>query len=555
MRLVQFGTDTEAYVLPVERDEQFCEVARGVLLDTDELIFQNGMFDLQVFDRHLGVPMEKLWPKVTDTKIYAHLADPRGPEEGGIGTSLEPLAAKYIDPVVATEVKGLMSRLAKEYKTNKNRIWSLIDLDHPEYNLYAGMDTILAYRLVEPTLRQIPGRSRALIPYEHKIAEICSYLERTGFLLDEAYTRSLADSLASSEQSYRDIATTYGVESVNSTDQVADVLESMGVVITGRTPTGKRKVDKHLLAELVGDPGDVGRFARSVVECKRARKWRTTWVEGFLRGMDADGRVHASINALRARTARMSVTGIPAQTLPANDRLVRSCFIADPGHVIGSVDYAAQELRVTAWLADDPTMLGAFERGDNLHLMTAHSAFGAHITKEDPEYKFSKIGNFGTVYGGGIGALVEQTGMTEEAAREIKRAIRQNYPGIGQLSRKLAREAEDRGYIETSVGRRLPVDQDRLYAALNYRIQSESRDITCQGLIRLHEQGYTPFLRLPIHDEALVSVPEVDAEFSLHDIASIMATTKFTRSGRRVDITTDAEIYGRSWGDGYRDAV
>lgn len=512
------------------------------------------MFDLQVFDRILGVKMEKLWPKVLDTKILAHLADPRGPEEGGIGTSLEPLTAKYIDPDIAKNVKGLMSKLAKEFKTNKAKIWKLIDLDHPEYNLYAGMDTILAYRLVDPTSAQIPYSARNLIEREHKIAEICSYYERTGFLLDEPYTRDLIESLAASERELRDIAEEYGVSSVNSTEQVADVLESYGVVITGRTPTGKRKVDKALLSELSKDKGEVGRFSRAVVECKRARKVRTTWVEGFLAGMDQDGRVHASINALRARTARMSITGIPAQTLPANDRLVRSCFIAEPGYVVGSVDFAAQELRVTAWLSEDIRMLEAFERNDNLHLITGKAAFGEWVTKDDPEYKYAKIGNFGTVYGGGVDVLVEQTGMTVAAAQAVKRAIREQYPGIGRLSRRLAKESERDGYITTSRGRRLPVDIDRSYAALNYMIQSESRDITCDGLITLHDHGYTPSVRLPIHDEALVAVPESSAEIDIQIIADLMATTRYTRnSGKRIEISTDASIYGRSWGDGYRE--
>lgn len=540
-------------MLPAEHGGYFTEAIVSVLGGTDQLIFQNGMFDLQVFDKTIGVPMESLWPKVLDTKILAHLADPRGPEEGGIGTSLEPLTAKYIDAEVAANVKGLMSKLAKEFKTNKANIWKLIDLDHPEYNLYAGMDTILAYRLVDPTSAQIPSSARKLIAREHKIAEICSYYERTGFLLDEPYTRELVGALAASEEALRDIAQEYGVTSVNSTDQVADVLEELGVTITGRTPTGKRKVDKKLLSELSKDTGDVGRFARSVVECKRARKVRTTWVEGFLSGMDGDGRVHASINALRARTARMSITGIPAQTLPANDRLVRSCFIAEPGYVVGSVDFAAQELRVTAWLSDDETMLSAFKRNDNLHLITGKAAFGEWVTKDDPEYKYAKIGNFGTVYGGGVDVLVEQTGMTYEAAQAVKRAIREQYPGIGRLSRRLAKEAERDGYITTSRGRRLPVDMDRYYAALNYMIQSESRDITCDGLINLHDHGYTPSVRLPIHDEALVVVPEETADIDIQIIADLMATVRYTKSGKRIEISTDAEIYGRSWGDGYRE--
>jgi len=553
IRLIQFGNKDEAWVLPVEQGPVYAAAAKRVLRETGRLIFQNGMFDLQVFDRHLGVPMEELWPKVLDSKILAHLADPRGPEEGGIGQSLEKLTEHYIDPVVAEEVKGLMTKLAKEHKTTKAKIWSTIDLDHPEYNLYAGMDTILAARLVGKVGPLVPPVSRDLIAFEHRIAEICSYMERTGFLLDIEYTEDLSDELRHREDYYNTIARGFWDElweedppdfSVNATEKVADVLEARGVVIPGRTPTGRRRVDKSLLEGLAKD-GD--EFALAVIEAKKARKWRTTWVDGFLDQMDSDGRCHASINALRARTARMSITGIPAQTLPSKDSLIRSCFIADPGESIVSVDYQAQELRVLAALSGDRTMIRAFLNGDDLHLLTARAAFGDHITKDSPERKYAKVVNFGRVYGGGARTVAEQTGLDLKTAKRVVDGFDAAYPEVKRYSNKLQTQAQRQGFITTPSGRRLPVDKERPYAALNYMVQSTSRDVTCRALVRLHEAGITPYLRLPIHDEILASVPTKSAEKAARKIARLMQEQMGP-----VEISTDAEVYGRSWGDGYR---
>ena len=103
------------------------------------------------------------------------------------------------------------------------------------------------------------------------------------------------------------------------------------------------------------------------------------------------------------------------------------------------------------------------------------------------------------------------------------------------------------GYIETPSGRRLPVDRERPYAALNYMVQSTSRDVTCRALVRLHEAGITPYLRLPIHDEILASVPTKSAEKAARKIARLMQE----QMGPLL-IDTDAEVYGRSWGDGYK---
>ncbi|TCO56765.1 DNA polymerase [Actinocrispum wychmicini] len=543
LRLVQFGTPREAWVLPVERGGQIQEDARRALRGLGRLVIHNAPYDLQVIERHLGIPMEELWPKVRDTKILAHLVDPRGQDEGGIGHGLEALTRHHIDPEVADGVKGLMARLAKEYKTTKARIWSKVDIKDLEYTLYAGMDTILTARLAQLLAPLVPHSARPLIDFEHRIAEVCSYMERTGFLLDVDYTMELSARLAGEEMAATEIAKRFGCDNVNSTEQVADILEHRGVEITGRTPTGRRQVDKTLLATLAAQ-GD--EFALAVQDAKKARKWRTTWVDGFLAGMDPAGRCHASINSLRARTARMSITGIPAQTLPAGDYLIRRCFVAEDGHRVASVDYKGQELRVLAALSGDRTMIKAFAEDANLHLLTARAAFGPEVLKDTKEYKAGKMTNFARVFGGGAKTVSEQAGIPLATAKAVVEAFDKRYPGVGARSRKLQHTAARHGYITTPTGRRLPVDPARAYSALNYEIQSTSRDVTCRGLLRLHKAGYTPYLRLPIHDEVIASLPERHAERGARDIARLMAE----RMGA-VHIDTDHEIGLRSWGSLY----
>ncbi len=338
LRTVQFGTATESFVVPAETAEVYRHEIRLALRAVDRLVLHNAAYDFQVFDLTLGLPLEELWPKAIDTKILSHLVDPRGQDEGGIGQSLEELTKRYIDSDIGEGVKTLMRDIAKEYKTTKAKIWARVPLWHPDYLLYAGFDPMLAFRLMEALRPLVPPRSRSLIPYEHEVSRVCSMMERTGFALDVEYSERLAAGLLAEEQRLKAIALSYGCENVNSTEQVADVLEARGVKIKGRTETGKRKVDKVLLTQLVND-GD--EFAEAVVDAKRAGKWRTTWVQKFLDERDPGDRVHPSINPLRARTARLSITGIPAQTLPSSDWMIRRCFVADRGYVLASVDYQA----------------------------------------------------------------------------------------------------------------------------------------------------------------------------------------------------------------------
>lgn len=544
VRLWQFGNPFEAWVLPVERGGQFVEDTRRALLGVQKLIFHNASHDLQEADKHLGIPMEYLWPKTLDTKVPAHLIDPRGQDEGGIGHGLEPLVAHYIDEEVSGEVKGLMSRLAKEFKTTKAKIWKLIDIDHPEYNLYAGMDPILAARLAQKLLPKVPSYSRPLMAFEHKVAEICSYMERLGFLLDRDYAERLALKLLQDQEHYEQIAANYGVENVNSTEQVAEGLKARGVKLDKRTPKGNLVVDKTVLKPLVKQ-GD--ELAVAITEAKKARKWRRTWVETFLETADEQGRCHASINPLRARTARMSITGIPAQTLPSSDWMIRRCFVADPGHVNASMDYKTQELRVLAALSRDKTMMEIFRNDGDLHLMTARSAFGDHIEKGMIEReKYAKTANFQKVYGGGPASLAETLGIPLEVSKKIHEGFDKAYPGVGVYNKHLMKMARSQGYVITPSGRRLPVDRDRAYSALNYVVQSSSRDVTCRGLVRLHEAGFTPYLRLPIHDEVLASLPREHAEEGSKRIAQLMA-----EEFGGLEIGTDSDVLGKSWGHGY----
>lgn len=534
-RLVQFGTPIESWVVPVELGERFRDDVRVALGAVKKFVLQNASFDLQVFEQTLGVPMESLWPKVTDTKILAHLVDPRGIKEGGFGHSLEELTKHYIDPEVAETVKGSMTALAKKHKTTKSKIWSIIPLDDPDYELYSGMDPILAARLLQKLGRLVPTSSKDLVPYEHKLAEICSYMERIGFLLDVEYSERLSARLLGEEEAWKEEAAKHGLENVNSPIQVAEALTARGVKIKGRTPTGNLKVDKVLLKELV-DAGDP--LAQAIVEAKKAGKWRKTWVEKFLTERDSQDRCHAHVNPLQARTARMSITGIPAQTLPSGDWLIRRCFLADEGELMSSVDYQTQELRVLAALSGDKTMLEAFANGEDLHQITADAA--------GVDRKVGKMANFLTVYGGGPKALAEQAEISVEKAKIVLDAFAVTYPKVDQLAKRIAAEATQRGYITTPTGRRLPVDPSRAYSALNYLVQSTSRDVTGRALVRLHEAGYTEHLRLPIHDEVLLSIPADVAEMKAEDVGAIMAEQMGP-----VLIGTDPEVGGRSWGSLY----
>jgi DNA polymerase-1 len=547
IRLVQFGHATEAWVVPVQLGGAFEDIVIWALLTVKKLVLQNAAYDLQVFDQTLGVKMEELWPKVRDTKILAHLIDPRPIKDGGVGHSLVDLTRAYVDAEIADDVKGLMKKLAHDAGCTVSVIWKKVALDDEDYNLYAGMDVILTSRLLNKLKPLVPADSQRLVGFEHEVAAVCSYMSRTGFLLDVTYSEKLSQKLKLQESRNSEIASNFGCDSVNSPAEIFKVLKDYKIPIPNQTPTGKPKIDDDLLGELAGQGNE---FAKAVVEAKKAGKWRKTWVDRFIKTADKQSKCHASINPLAARTARMSITGIPAQTLPANDATIRNCFLAEPGHVIVSVDYQAQELRILAHLSGDRNMIRAFKDGEDLHLITARAAFGDYVQKEDPERQIGKVVNFARVYGGGAAVVSKQAGIDLVAAKTVVDGFDKAFPQVKEYSDALQKEGSSKGYITTPSGRRLPVDPTRAYAALNYIVQSTARDVTARALLRLHKAGITPYMRLPIHDEILLSVPTEKAPGAALKVAKIM-----TEHMGKVVVEAEGKVGGQSWGSLYKEEV
>ncbi|MER5883116.1 DNA polymerase [Streptomyces sp. NPDC001941] len=537
-RLAQFGTGSETWVIPVELGPAFAEAARRTLRRLEWLVAHNGTYDLHVAEQTLGLPMEELAPKMWDTRLLAHLVDPRAVKERGPGLKLEELTKFYICEKTADEVKGSMAQIAKKYKTTKDKIWRTVDLLDPDFLLYAGMDPALAFRLFQILYRLVPQRSkiRGLIAWEHKLAHVTAKIERSGYLIDVEYAQRRCTELTEEQEKWETVAKSFGVENPNSSQQLVEVFTSLGVKLTKRTkpsknhPHGQLAMDDDVLTGLHHPLAD------AVIKSRRAGKWRKTWFERALNGRGPDDRVRASINSLQARTSRMSISGsIPAQTFPSGDGYVRHMFLADEGHVSCSIDFGNMELRYLAAFSRDRTMLDAFLNGRDLHQITADAA--------GVPRKVGKMANFLTVYGGGWAALVQQASVDEETARAVLEAFARTYPGVGEFGKKLADEARKTGFVWTATGRRLPVDPGKWFRALNYFIQGGSRDVTARALLELDRAGFTPYMRLPIHDEIVFSFPQEDAAEMSREAARLM---EFPVQG--LLIPADAEIGKRSWG-------
>lgn len=561
LRTVQFGDAHTAYVIHWELGGRFVEAALYVLRMAPLFLIHNASFDWLVLDKCAGFPLEALAPKTIDTKIKATLIDPRQPKENGIGTGLKPLSAHYVDPA-APDTQGDLTAVFRSLGLTKETGWAGIDLRHPVYNLYAGLDCILTARL-DPFLTaelNTRGVRPALLKYEHEIARMCAIMQRAGIVLDVEYVDTLRRSLREEEAKYAVQAARYGVESVNSANQVSEALLAMGedLIMPGNTAPeytdgGNLKVDKAVLlwlSDLDERWNPIGArkanpLAVAVLHAKRAGKWCTSYGDTFAETVDEYGKIHPFIHTLAARTGRMSITRPALQTLPSSDFMIRRAMLADPGHVMVSTDFTAVEMRVLAGLADVRQMKAAIAAGEDLHDFTARLVFGPNFTKY--HRKLCKGIGFGKVYGGGAKTIARQTGAPMADVQRAIAAYDRVYPEIKRASTRWQREARGSGMVARSAtGRLLPLDRDRAYAIVNYKCQSTARDVLGQSMVNMEAAGLLPYMRLPIHDEMLASVPASEARDFAREFEKCMT---FDLLG--VPIAAEAEIGGRSWGSLY----
>ncbi|MFE7624289.1 DNA polymerase [Streptomyces sp. NPDC057509] len=558
VRMVQFGSQDEAWNIPTELGASFKEAARTALLILIDGVGITGHnwagFDAPALHVHLGIPYDDLCKNAVDTMLCSKLVDPRAVQEGGVGSSLKPLSDHYIDPTAA-DTQGDLTAVFRSLGLVKANGFSRIDLWHPVYQSYGGGDVLLTARLrpkLEDKLRLL-GVPQRLVDYEHEVARICGHMQIRGLLLDQGYTRRLADELGEEEATQTAIVRSYGVEKLGSPAQIAEALIGMGESLTERTAGGAVKADKSVLSaladmDLYGNRLHVrtpNPLAVAVIKAKRAGKWKSAYADNFLTSLDRNGRIHPGIRTMQARTGRMSVTNPAVQTLPSGDWKIRRCFLAEPGERIISVDFQAVELRVLAALAGVARMKEAINAGRDLHSFTAELVFGPDFTPK--HRKISKAIGFGVVYGGGAATIQRQTGAPMEEVKRAVAAYHRTYPEVRRAANRWQREAFSNGMVTTSVtGRRLPLDRDRTYAVTNYQVQSAARDCLGQALINMEAAGLLPYLRLPVHDEIIASAPAAEAEEIGRRIGECMTFDLFG-----VPIESDPEIGGRSWGSLY----
>ena len=268
-----------------------------------------------------------------------------------------------------------------------------------------------------------------------------------------------------------------------------------------------------------------------ILEHRQLAKLKSTYTDALMREVDArTGRVHTSYHMTGAATGRLASTDPNLQNIPVRTeegRKIRQAFIAETGYKLLSADYSQIELRLLAHVADIASLKQAFERGDDIHAMTASEMFGVPVKGMDPLMRRrAKAINFGIIYGISAFGLANQLGIGQAEARDYIGKYFQRYPGIRDYMEVTKDYARKHGYVLTPFGRKIHLrfihDKSqgmRAFAeraAINAPLQGGAADIIKRAMIRLPGALTAAKLKarmlLQVHDELLFEVPDKEID-------------------------------------------
>ena len=274
-----------------------------------------------------------------------------------------------------------------------------------------------------------------------------------------------------------------------------------------------------------------------------------------------DGRIHSKFNQTVTATGRISSTEPNLQNIPVRTPLgreMRKMFVAGTNdYTLLDADYSQIELRVLAHIADDKTLISAFESGDDIHTLTASQVFGVDKNEVTEEMRRSaKAVNFGIVYGISDFALAGDLKITKKMAKAYMDSYFETYSGVKEYMENIVQQAKEDGFVETMLHRRryIPELKSQKYferafgerIALNTPVQGTAADIIKMAMVSVHKRldGMKSRLILQIHDELIVETHKSEVE----QVRKILRESMETAAKLSVPLVAEVNE-GDSWYD------
>jgi len=404
-------------------------------------------------------------------------------------------------------------------------------VEGPRAEAAAATRAVLTWRVAaaqRPRLVEL-GLERLFREIELPLVHVLARMEAAGVKMDPyrlgEITARLRDRV---DELHDEIIRLAGEDfTVASPQQLAEIL----FVRLGLEPGKKGKTGYSTDARVLRGLRDRHPIVPAVEEWRELTKLLNTYLEPLPEHIDPrTGRVHSTFKQTVAATGRLSSTDPNLQNIPVRTDLgaeIRACFVAEDGCRLVVADYSQIELRLMALLSQEPALLDAYHRGEDVHRVTAAAVAGVppeEVTKRQREH--AKATNFGIMYGLSAFGLSEQVDIPVEEAKAFIDAYFAKYPKVREFRERVIAQATRDGYVTTLFGRRRAVPELR---SANYRLRSLGERLAVNTVLQgtaadiikvamvtvsreLARRKLGSRLVLQVHDELVLECPEAEVE-------------------------------------------
>jgi DNA polymerase-1 len=417
---------------------------------------------------------------------------------------------------------------------------------------------------VAPILRAEVEKLDLLDVYEKidlPLAPVLARMEAAGVRVDkkelDIISKKAEEEIIRLEKSIYDLA---GFEfTINSPQQLAEVLFDK---LNLQPPRKSRVKTRSTAAEVLNELALVHELPKKILEYRELAKLKSTYSDSLPRLIHpVSGRLHTRFCQTGTATGRLSSSNPNLQNIPIRTELgreIRAAFVAAPGCKLLSADYSQIELRILAHLSEDPVLVEAFIRGEDIHSRTAQEVFGvAPFAQTHDHRRVAKVINFGVIYGLSAFGLAQNLSIdTREAAKFIA-AYFERYSGVKKFLERQIAETRKSGFTKALFGRIRPISEInspqpnmRNFAertAMNTPMQGAAADLIKLAMIEMDKRLQKDFkskMILQVHDELLFEGPQDEIPRLSKVVKEVMENVYELR----VPLLVDTKI-GCNWRD------
>jgi len=462
---------------------------------------------------------------------------------------LDPTRSKYELADLAREALGIENGNTPPANWSENAWQTATAAD-----LTSQTARVLRTRILEKKLETIYSE------VELPLAPLLYQMERAGIKVDPKVLADLSSYIG--QELHKLTVQIYQLAgrefNIGSPKQVGEVLADLHIDIGRKTSTGRVSTSKAVLEELAQQ----FELPRLIIDYRELDKLKSVYTDALPQQIATDGRIHCQLNQTVAATGRLSSSDPNLQNIPIRSemgRRIRRAFVAEKGNKIISADYSQLELRLLAHITQDPVMLEAFQKGEDIHARTARLVFGAKTNEELRDARrFAKIVNFAIAYAIEPWGLSQRVGISRAEAKKVIEDYYNTYKGVRRYMEEVPIRAREHGYVRSIYGRIRPlagitdrnanIRKAAEREAINMPIQGTASDIVKIAMLKVDEEfkrgGLEARMLMQVHDELLVEVPEKETA----KVSEILKHEMETAVSLDVPLVADVGI-GDNWMD------